>query len=170
MLVTGLEGLSCEERLGTHDLSRLEKRSIRGDLTELCSSFRRGKSTEGGAGFLPWSSLTACLGIAQNSIRGDSDWMFGKISLPQQWSNTVPGSLVRWLMPHTCEHSRGIWTMFLTTCCNCWLALMLSLAVELDYLHRFLPTKLFLNSNLLWYFREVPYFVVLAYVLPIMGC
>ena len=45
----GLEGLSCEERLGTPGLSGVEKRKPRGGLMALGSFPRRG-GAEGGAG------------------------------------------------------------------------------------------------------------------------
>jgi len=48
LLVTGLEGISCEEWLRTLGLSRLERRGLRGNLTVLCSCRRRGRG-EGGA-------------------------------------------------------------------------------------------------------------------------
>jgi len=47
-LVTGLEGMSCEEQLRTLGLSTLEKRRLRGNLMALYSSLRRGHG-EGGA-------------------------------------------------------------------------------------------------------------------------
>ncbi|XP_049667156.1 suppressor of SWI4 1 homolog isoform X1 [Accipiter gentilis] len=46
-LVTGLEGMSCEEQLRTLGLSSLEKRRLRGNLVALCSFLRRGRG-EGG--------------------------------------------------------------------------------------------------------------------------
>ncbi|KAK4807520.1 hypothetical protein QYF61_003309 [Mycteria americana] len=55
-LVTGLEGMSCEEQLRALGLSRLEGRGLRGNLIALYSFLRRG-SGEGGADlFSPISS------------------------------------------------------------------------------------------------------------------
>ncbi|KAK4808052.1 hypothetical protein QYF61_017072 [Mycteria americana] len=47
-LVTGLEGMSCEERPRALGLSPLERRKLRGNLIALCSFLRRGCG-EGGA-------------------------------------------------------------------------------------------------------------------------
>jgi len=54
-LVTGLAGMSWEERLRTPGLSRLEKRRLRGDLLALCS-FPRRRRGEGGAGLFSLGS------------------------------------------------------------------------------------------------------------------
>lgn len=70
MLVTGLEGMSCEERVRTHELSRLEERKLRGDLIAFCNSLRRGNGEESGSLF----SLVNC-----NRARGNGaklhQWM-----------------------------------------------------------------------------------------------
>ncbi|KAK4816067.1 hypothetical protein QYF61_011075 [Mycteria americana] len=59
-LVTGLEGMSCEEWLRTLGLSSLEKRRLRGDLVALCSFLRRGGG-EGGAELFSWDPVTGHL-------------------------------------------------------------------------------------------------------------
>jgi len=51
MLVTGLEDMSCEERVRTHELSRLEERKLRGDLIAFCNSLRRGNGEGSGSLF-----------------------------------------------------------------------------------------------------------------------
>ncbi|KAK4816066.1 hypothetical protein QYF61_011074 [Mycteria americana] len=121
-LVTGLEGMSCEEWLRTLGLSSLEKRRLRGDLVALCSFLRRGGG-EGGAELFSWDPVTGRMGMVQSCARGGSDWTLGSISLPRGWSNPGTGFLERWSMPQACQCLRGIWTMPLIPCFSFWSAL-----------------------------------------------
>ncbi|KAK4815588.1 hypothetical protein QYF61_004803 [Mycteria americana] len=100
-LVTGLEGMSCEEWLRTLGLSSLEKRRLRGDLVALCSFLRRGGG-EGGAELFSWDPVTGHVGMVQSCARGGSDWTLGSISLLRGWSNPGTGFLERWSMPQAC--------------------------------------------------------------------
>lgn len=63
--------------------------------------------------------------VAQSCARGGSDWTWETIYLPWEWSNTQTGVPSRWLVPHACQRSRGIWTMPSITCFNFLLALTL---------------------------------------------
>lgn len=39
----------------------------------------------------PWASVTGCMGMVQNCIRGGLDWTLASISLPRGWQNTGTG-------------------------------------------------------------------------------
>lgn len=67
--MTGLEGMSCEERLRTLGLSTLEKRRLRGDLIALPKDPRRGNG-EGGADLFLLGSIDRTCGNGSELCQG----------------------------------------------------------------------------------------------------
>ena len=61
--MTGLEGMSCEERLRTKSLSSSEKRRLRGDLLALDSSSQGGEMEREVLFPSPWDPLIGRVGM-----------------------------------------------------------------------------------------------------------
>ncbi|KAK4823865.1 hypothetical protein QYF61_007621 [Mycteria americana] len=119
-LVTGLEGMSYEERLRTLGLSSMEKRRLRGDLIALYSFLRRG-SGEGGADLFSLVSSDRMHGNGSKLHQGRFRLDIRKHFFTEKWkcwTGIGTGFLERWLMPYACHCLRGIWTMPLTICFN----------------------------------------------------
>jgi len=100
--VAGLDGMSCEEWLGTPVLSGLERRRLRGDLIAPHSSLRRG-SGEGGAELFSLGSRDRMCGTGSKLHQGSFRLGMRKHSLPRGWSDTGRGFLERRSMPQACQ-------------------------------------------------------------------
>ena len=120
---TGLEGMSCEEPLRALGLSGLENGRLWGATSWFSQASWGGDLEREVLTSSPWDPVVGCVEMVHCCIRGGLDWTLGSISLQRRWSSIGTGSLERWLMPHTCQCFRGIWTMPLITCFNFWSAL-----------------------------------------------
>jgi len=118
-LVKGLQDLSYEEKLRTFKFFRLEKRKLRGDLTDLYNFLRRGSRGGGPDLFFMVSDGR----ISGNSAKLHQGRFRLDIRKNLEVSNTETGFLERLLCPMPVQRSRGIQTMPSLICFDCWLAL-----------------------------------------------